>query len=340
MGREDVNKPDNIIWVEGVILNNLEENGGIEAISKSESRSHVDNHSNQKSQSQQSITSTEELKISVGEIELKDESFLGDERIKPMSRIVSGKIKYFIGNREDNDEKFQYWIIKMPTFIQPNRSLLKMTNAGKREIAFYTQILPDIKSLIDNEFISFQKLVRESSHPKAREIQYKMSKLRPHLLNKLYNILIPAEPPLPNTLVHMDFWSENILFRMKEEDKETEVPVQEADLDCCIIDWQMVSYGRPTHDLALLLMLSLEPEDRRENGKQLLQYYFELFRKTAEYFDLTLPFDYEMIQKEFTNSCVLAALMAMASIEVVTMEESTQNRFFEALADLIDDNLL
>lgn len=53
-----------------------------------------------------------------------------------------------------------------------------------------------------------------------------------------------------------------------------------------------------------------------------------------------MPFDFTTLKQEYKQSCVLATFMAMASIEMVRMEETTQNRLMEALVDLIDDNLL
>lgn len=118
-------KPDNIIWIEEVILNNLEENGigspaTIESIpssttpSKNSLHSSAGDSSNVSSKSK--VTSakastiaqapsyrpsminddTPELKIGIAEIELKDESYLGDDRVHTLSRIVTGKIKYFV----------------------------------------------------------------------------------------------------------------------------------------------------------------------------------------------------------------------------------------------------
>lgn len=70
------------------------------------------------------------------------------------------------------------------------------------------------------------------------------------------------------------------LFNMKEDDAE--LPFEDADLDCVIIDWQMVSLGKPSHDIALLTLLSMDPDVRRDNSHLILQYYYQLF----EVFDL------------------------------------------------------
>lgn len=67
---------------------------------------------------------------------------------------------------------------------------------------------------------------------------------------------------------------------------------------------------------------------------------FENEQKTAGYFGLEIPFDFQTLKREYKLSCVLATLMAMASIEMVQIEETTQNRLMEALVDLLDEKLI
>jgi thiamine kinase-like enzyme len=76
----------------------------------------------------------------------------------------------------------------------------------------------------------------------------------------------------------MDLWSDNLLFRVKEEDREAGIPPEELDLDCFIIDWQMVGVGNPSHDLAHLTMLSMESSVRKNSAPELLEYYYSLFQ--------------------------------------------------------------
>jgi len=143
----------------------------------------------------------------------------------------------------------------------------------------------------------------------------------------------------PLTLVHMDLWSDNLLLRMKDD--ETELPLEEADLDCVIIDWQMCGLGKPSHDLAMLIILSMDPELRRDASHTLLQYYYQCFEQTIGWFGIEeMPFTIDELIIEFSNSCLLAVIMAVASMDVVLMEESTQFRLMEAIKDLITDGIL
>lgn len=294
-------------------------------------------------------------------------------------------------DKQDDEERYQYWIIKMPNLMNPNRNLSQEMDVAKREISFYTEILPcmrtfletyslshlielkvptcyygkyvrpmdaepeldiithildsesllvldDLRSygfgkrhfgsglviseavsameqivkfhvtswamenklfrestpkwphlydwkevahlyynLLEGQFPLLQKFIYHTGHPKAHEVYTNLVKIRPVLQNTLYSLLAPAQHPYPNTLIHLDLWSDNILFKISDQDKEDQVPLEEANLDCYILDWQMVSYGKPTHDLALLIMLSMDPSYRRQHVTWMLQFYYQLF---------------------------------------------------------------
>jgi len=96
-------------------------------------------------------------------------------------------------------------------------------------------------------------------------------------IKDLLPVLLAPTEMFPSTLIHLDLWSDNLLFHIKEEDRDNNVPPEEYDLDCVIIDWQMVSFGSPTHDLALLMMLSMDAHTRQTDAHKLLQYYYQYF---------------------------------------------------------------
>ncbi len=61
---------------------------------------------------------------------------------------------------------------------------------------------------------------------------------------------------------------------------------------------------------------------------------------TVGWFELEMPFTYEQLILEFSNSCLLSVIMAVASMDIVLMEESTQSRLLDAIADLMEDGIL
>jgi len=106
----------------------------------------------------------------------------------------------------------------------------------------------------------------------VRYLDKNMKDILPKLL------VSPKGDPFPTTLIHLDLWSDNLLFHIKDEDRDNNVPPEEQDLDCVIIDWQMVSCGKPTHDIAILILASMDAQARRENTAHLLQYYYMKFQ--------------------------------------------------------------
>lgn len=85
-------------------------------------------------------------------------------------------------------------------------------------------------------------------------------------------LLQPVEPM--GLITHTDFWCNNLLLR------ETIEPGQ--DDNCVILDWQMVTYSRPTNDIALLVISSLPSAVRRESVERLLDLYYATLRANLD----------------------------------------------------------
>lgn len=96
------------------------------------------------------------------------------------------------------------------------------------------------------------------------------------------NLLQPNEPM--GLITHTDFWSNNLLFRENTGDEN--MP------PCVIIDWQMITYSRPTNDVALLLISSLPSNVRRDNMISLLDFYFQCLKDNLKKFDIHLERDF------------------------------------------------
>lgn len=78
--------------------------------------------------------------------------------------------------------------------------------------------------------------------------------------------LLEPEEPL-GLMTHTDFWCNNLLFH---EEKLAE----KSQESCVILDWQMITYSRPTNDVALLMVSSLPSNIRRKNSEELLDIYY------------------------------------------------------------------
>lgn len=82
--------------------------------------------------------------------------------------------------------------------------------------------------------------------------------------------LLEPEDPL-GLMTHTDFWCNNLLFNEEKLAAKTED-------SCVILDWQMITYSRPTNDVALLMVSSLPSDVRRKNSEELLDIYYECLR--------------------------------------------------------------
>lgn len=95
------------------------------------------------------------------------------------------------------------------------------------------------------------------------------------------NLLQPSE--LMGVMTHTDFWCNNLLFREKLDDNRND--------NCVILDWQMITYSKPTNDLALLITTSLPSDIRRQHSTKLLDLYYNLLRSNCGKFSIDLEID-------------------------------------------------
>lgn len=162
-------RPDNLVWVEQVIIHNLENiydplldsNSSTERDEEHSSSSHNDDKRLSPARSPANMNIFQEPKIFVTEIDMRDEDVFGDDRFSPLSRLVVARIKYVVRlyslfsstsmilNRfqiegEDGDRNL-FWVVKMPSMLSEERKIAQYFGAYEREICFYTEILPSIK---------------------------------------------------------------------------------------------------------------------------------------------------------------------------------------------------
>lgn len=146
----------------------------------------------------------------------------------------------------------------------------------------------------------------------------------------LRGVLAPSDKL--NTLVHCDFWCNNLLF--KEEEDTTR---------CCIIDWQMVTYGRPAIDVAMLISTSLEPSERRKHGASLLSDYWDAFMSRITKFDVekdAIKYTKEDLERDYKAAQAMSALVVVGSVDIALGSTAREDRVLELLADLMTDGIL
>ncbi|KAG7190920.1 hypothetical protein KM043_006979 [Ampulex compressa] len=158
-----------------------------------------------------------------------------------------------------------------------------------------------------------------------------LSALRPRTKHIISALLAP-EGPLA-LITHTDFWCNNLLFR--------EGP---SGLECCILDWQMVTYSRPTNDIALLLVSSVPTELRRKHTETLLDAYWNALTSTCSRLGLDIPKDLgytrEDLDKDYRRSQLLALLLCIGSVDVALGDPECERRLIDVLEDLHNDGVL
>lgn len=190
---------------------------------------------------------------------------------------------------------------------------------------------------------SYQQLVERGLPQLARFLENKpgmeavletLLVLRPRTKDIISALLAP-EGPLA-LITHTDFWSNNLLFNNQYRDS--------GEPNCYILDWQMVTYSRPTNDIALLLVSSVPTELRRKHIKTLLDKYWNKLNWTCSSLGLNIPKDLgytrKDLDKDYRKSQLLALLLCIGSVDVALGNPDTEQRLLDVLEDLYNDGVL
>ncbi|XP_027847429.2 uncharacterized protein LOC114127400 [Aphis gossypii] len=136
------------------------------------------------------------------------------------------------------------------------------------------------------------------------------------------SLMIPKEPM--GLMTHTDFWCNNLMFGEQDQ--------------CVILDWQMISYSRPTNDVALLLVSSLSTETRRNHSNELVDIYWEALTTHATKLGVDIEGQLEYsrydLDEDMKESKLLAVLLCIGSVDVALGNEETEQRLLDLLTDL------
>lgn len=158
-----------------------------------------------------------------------------------------------------------------------------------------------------------------------------LNAIRPRTKEVIEALLSPEEPM--SLITHTDFWCNNLMFK---EDADT--------CECIILDWQMVTFSRPTNDLALLLISSVPAEIRRAHTNVFLDGYWESLTSTCRKLNLDiegeLQYDRKRLGQDYRRSQLLALLLCIGSVDVALGDPLTEERLVELLRDLHADGIL
>ncbi|OXU20623.1 hypothetical protein TSAR_008504 [Trichomalopsis sarcophagae] len=160
---------------------------------------------------------------------------------------------------------------------------------------------------------SYQQLVERGLPQLARFLERRpgleavleaLLALRPRTKEVIANLLAPEDPLA--LITHTDFWCNNLLFRNSDDDGG-------GSCECAILDWQMVTYSRPTNDTCLGLGLDISGE---------------------------LNYTRSDLDRDYRRSQLLALLLCIGSVDVALGDPMTEQRLIDVLEDLHNDGVL
>ncbi|KDR08234.1 uncharacterized protein LOC110839661 [Zootermopsis nevadensis] len=186
---------------------------------------------------------------------------------------------------------------------------------------------------------SYQQLVERGLPQLARFLERRpgledilecLLTLRPNTKELIASLLTPEEPLA--LITHTDFWCNNLLFR------------DDVSCSCAVLDWQMVTYSRPTNDVALLLISSLPTELRRRHTTSLLDGYWAALTGSAMRLGVDVEGDLGhsrvALGEDYRRSQLLALLLCIGSVDVALGDPLTEQRLLDVLQDLHKDGVL
>ncbi|KAF2366413.1 Protein of unknown function DUF227 [Trinorchestia longiramus] len=134
-----------------------------------------------------------------------------------------------------------------------------------------------------------------------------------------------------NTMVHCDFWANNLLFAGEDQ------------ILCCLIDFQLVTYGSPAIDLALLLSTSFTPDVRRDSRQTLLSVYWSDFSTLVRerggsglIKDCTLA----DLEEDMKTAEAMSALVMVGSVDLALGVPEREERVLCILRDYFEAKIL
>ncbi|XP_037909445.1 uncharacterized protein LOC119650625 isoform X2 [Hermetia illucens] len=190
---------------------------------------------------------------------------------------------------------------------------------------------------------SYQQLVEQGLPQLTRFLQKRegrdneisaLNDIRNKTRNIIENLLQPIEPM--GLITHTDFWCNNLLLKDGGDSSAVD--------NCIILDWQMVTYSRPTNDIALLLISSLPSSVRRANMTKLLDFYYECLSENLAKISVDLENDLgysrHKLEADYRKSQLLALLLCIGSVDIALGNENAEQRFLDVLEDFYKDGIL
>ncbi|CAB0031371.1 unnamed protein product [Trichogramma brassicae] len=165
----------------------------------------------------------------------------------------------------------------------------------------------------DKVFLREKVFTREGKAGRGNELGFETLRLLAQtrfgledgsLVAKIHELVRDRIKPSPglgrNVICHGDLWRGNIMF--KDDDRASgQRP------ECLLVDFQMLRYGPPSLDLAMLLHVHSPRSFREAHEPDLLRHYYA---KLSEYFRGELGFDYDELARDYESRRIVGMAYA------------------------------
>lgn len=157
-------------------------------------------------------------------------------------------------------------------------------------------------------------------HSSITDKQFKRS-IKKIYENLIYDLTGPSEK-YRNVICHSDLWSSNLMLKYDRSSKATE---------CRIVDFQIVRFCPPAHDLMAIIYLNTSRKFRANFLNDIVQLYYEeltnIFKKRNINISKVVPF------KEFQESCeeykMFAVNQMVTLFPIVMLKSNDIEKYFE-----------
>lgn len=133
-------------------------------------------------------------------------------------------------------------------------------------------------------------------------------------------LLLPSKK-YRNALAHADLWCNNLMFKYDAHNRIE---------DCVLVDFQLFGYCPPATDVYSLIFIVSNKQFRAQHSAQLVQYYYEHFRKSMEHQGAN-PDEF-LSWKEFQDSVSEALPVALTNAAIflhyILLPEDTLDKVF------------
>ncbi|XP_076172468.1 uncharacterized protein LOC143149191 [Ptiloglossa arizonensis] len=135
-----------------------------------------------------------------------------------------------------------------------------------------------------------------------------------------------------NVLCHGDLWANNILYKYDSDNKPTE---------CCLIDFQLVRYNPPAHDILCFLQFTTTRQLREEHSEELFKIYRESMADALQEanLDISTVFPWNEFIESIEDLRLMCILHGVLNIPIMLLEPSAASKYFADESHLLESVL-